>query len=164
MRFDDVFDDGQTEPAAFRVVNQPRADAVELLEDPLMLRLRNADALIGDLDGDIAAAPADTHFNSLRLVRIPNRIIDQVENGLRQRFTVDHRWRQIRVNTRLRFEAGAGHLALVALHYLSDDFGDVVLGKLVLAAAGLNSGEVQDVVDQSRQATTFAVDNTVVLV
>src|SRR5215510_870969 len=79
MRFDDVFDDSQPKPAAFRVVNQPCADAIEFLEDPLMLRLRNADALIGDLYGDIAALQADTHFNSLRLVRIPNRIIDQVE-------------------------------------------------------------------------------------
>src|SRR5215510_870970 len=68
-----------------------------------------------------------------------------------------------RLNTRLRLESGVGHLALVALQHLSDNFGDVGLGKLVLATAGLDFREVQNVVDQSRQATAFAVDDAEVL-
>src|SRR5205085_695668 len=53
MRLDDVLDDGESQPAAFHVVHQARADTVKLLEDLGAFIRRNADAIIGDADRDM---------------------------------------------------------------------------------------------------------------
>src|SRR5213078_770351 len=51
VRFDDAATDGEAEPGALTVA---RRRAVEFLEDPILLAVRQARAMVGDLDGNLA--------------------------------------------------------------------------------------------------------------
>jgi hypothetical protein len=53
---DDVLDDGQAQTGASRGPRPRRVDAVEALEDALLVLRRDAEALVRD--GDIDEAPA----------------------------------------------------------------------------------------------------------
>ena len=56
VRLDDVLHDREPEAAALDVVHQAAADAVELLEDLLLLARRDADAVVAHRDAHLVAA------------------------------------------------------------------------------------------------------------
>src|SRR5690242_15671184 len=75
VRFDDVLDQRQPEATAFGVMHQARADAIELLEDLLLFRARDANPLIDDLNRHESIAPAQAHADLLDVVGILHGVV-----------------------------------------------------------------------------------------
>src|SRR5690349_21490713 len=67
VRLDDVLDEREAQSAPLGVVHEAGADAVELLEYLLLLRARDANAVVGHFDGDKAIAAAHAHVDLLHV-------------------------------------------------------------------------------------------------
>src|SRR5581483_4295266 len=60
MCLDNVFDQCEAQASAFCIVHQTGAHAIEFLEDLFVFRARDADATVGDLDGNVSILRAHT--------------------------------------------------------------------------------------------------------
>src|SRR5581483_6785611 len=77
----DVRHDGQTEPRAFDVVNETAADAIELLEDLLLLARLDPDAVVGDRDAQRAIFHIRAHLDLLPLAGILHGVVEQIDSA-----------------------------------------------------------------------------------
>src|SRR5438067_1267887 len=75
MRLHNVFCQGKTKPAAFGVVHKTIADAVELLEYAFLLRFRDSNATVRNLDHDFFAAFRDANAQFLSIRGVLHRIV-----------------------------------------------------------------------------------------
>src|SRR5207249_991350 len=83
MHLHDVLHDRQPQTAPLDLVHQRRADAVEAVEDLLLLAPRDADAAIADRDNRRVAVARQTHRDLLRLTGVLDRVVEQVVQRLR---------------------------------------------------------------------------------
>src|SRR5256714_15658158 len=81
---DELAADVQAEAAAADAVRLRRVEAVELLEDPLVLLGRDAGSLVADRDRDRPLVRPDAHLGAAVARGVLDRILDQVVEHLAQ--------------------------------------------------------------------------------
>ena len=83
--FDEALDDRQAESRAATGADVLVVDAIETIEDPAELTLRYADAAIPheDLECTAVARPCG-HLHPNRVVRVFDRVVEQIRYGLKQ--------------------------------------------------------------------------------
>ena len=150
-------------PEPFDVVHQGVATAVKLLEDFLLLVGGDADAAILDFQLDRAVHAVQLYGDVLLIFRVFQRIVHQVKERSRDRFAVDvHRWD---VGRNVLFEAKSVLLDLEAIRIQSGmyEFTQVGLLEFVLFSSGIDSGEIQNIVDECGQAFALLADDAEIL-
>ena len=125
---------------------------VKLLEDFLLLVLRDANPAILDLQIYAAVRTVQTHADVFPVLGVLQGVVQEVEKRTRDRFAVhDYRW-NVAGNVLLEGKSILLDLKAVGLQSRMNQFGEVGFLELVFLASRLNSGEVQDVVNECRQA------------
>src|SRR5712691_2224823 len=104
VRLRDVLDERQAHPAAPAALRLTPSDAIELLEDSLGLARRNADALVGDLDGHPVALDPDRDRNMSALARVLDGIVHEIGDRLLDRLGIHERFGQIGRHRHVRSE------------------------------------------------------------
>src|SRR5713101_3234455 len=95
MRLQNVFCQSKTKPAAFGVMYQPVAYAVELLEYAFLFRLRDPDSPVFNLDRNLFAALRDANAQFLSIRGVFHPIVNQIQERLGYGFGVDQRRREM---------------------------------------------------------------------
>src|SRR2546426_6418832 len=90
----DMLHDRQTETASLDLVHQPRADAMEAVEDLLLLGARDTDAVVAHRHHQLVPLPAEPDADFLRVARVLHRVVQQVVQRLADGVLVDLRLRQ----------------------------------------------------------------------
>src|SRR5262245_3232687 len=85
----DVRHQRESEPSARDLAILRNRRTIELLEDAGLLSLRNADAMIGNLNPDVAVRGKQPQTDFTLFAGILHRISQQVENGLLQCVAID---------------------------------------------------------------------------
>src|SRR5687767_13057421 len=148
MSFDDVLDDGETKPAAFCVMNESGVDSIEFLEDLLLFRAMETDSSIGDLDRKTIPTSLGSRLYALDLSRIPDCIIEQIENCLRYRLAIDHRRRQVGFENQIYAKAFVSQLRLITPQRVHKDFSEIRFSELVFSLSGFDTREIEDVINE----------------
>src|SRR5262245_1513165 len=94
MRLDDVLDDCEAQARAFDVVDHSRADAVKLLEYPLLLVARDADSEILHRDRGETVALAEPQPDIFGAFRIFDGVVEQIGQGDQYRVVINRDGRQ----------------------------------------------------------------------
>ena len=83
VRAHDVLDDREAEPGAFALAREAIVQAVEFLEDALVLGLRNAGAVVRDGDTDVLEIGGVRHLDVRRVATVLVGVGQQVEHCVR---------------------------------------------------------------------------------
>ena len=109
MRLDDVADDGQAEAAALLLAVEAVVDAVEALEDAAVLAARDAGAVVGDRQLDVAVVGATAQVDAAVVAAVLGGVLEQVEQRLAEHGAVGEDRRQV-----ARHVGGEGDVLLQA--------------------------------------------------
>src|SRR5207248_6576139 len=79
---DELAADVQAEPGAADPADHVRIDAIELLEDPALIGIRNTKTLVADLKADVVPVRREyePHFAAVR--RILDGVVEQIDEYL----------------------------------------------------------------------------------
>src|SRR5947208_175847 len=146
-------------------MDQRIADAIELLEDFLLLARWNADAVIDHFKLDRAVIAVQLHAHILFIGRILERVVHQVQQRARNRLAVNPDPGKIVGDLLLEGEAVLFDLVSIGLERVVRQLANIGFTKIVLFLARLDAGKVKNVVDKSGQPfALFADDGVVFLV
>src|SRR5581483_5770365 len=81
---DELTADIEAEPGPADAPLHVRIEAIELLEDPPLLRRRNAEALVADREADVPVARLERERDRAAARRVLDRVLEQVREHLPQ--------------------------------------------------------------------------------
>ena len=84
MRVDDSLNDRQPQPRAAALAPARPVDHVEPLENSRNVAVRNTFAVIPHADDGVAVARVDFDLHAAVLRRVPDRVVDEVDEDLRE--------------------------------------------------------------------------------
>ncbi len=152
----------KAQAAAFGVVNQRIAHPIELLENLLLLLMRNADALVHHFQLHRAVVAIKIHADKLSVLRILERVVHQIQQRTRHGLAI-HPHRRHFVDLFFKLKTALLQLVAIGVQRVVHQFAHVGLAEVVFLAAGLDAGEIQDVVDERGQAFALFANDAVVL-
>src|ERR1051325_6809535 len=160
----DVLDEREAEAASLHVMHESCADAIEFLENLLLLLSRNAYALICDGQTYLLALLLKADDDLPCGAGILDGVVEQVHERLRDGIGVDDGGRE-RLARRFKEDREA---VLLQLNFerperLADNFGDIRALELVGLAARFDLGKIQNIIDELRQPTALGLDIFAVL-
>ena len=146
-----MLDDAQAQAGAAGVAGARRVDAVEALEDTVLLGGGDAHALVDDVDLDQAAAHPHPHAHAGVLRRVGDGVVEQVAHRGDEQVVVAVHEDVGRAADRdrdvLPLRGGAG-----AVHGLGDDVAHRDRRDLLQGARHLQAGQLDDLLHQGGQA------------
>src|SRR5689334_9265577 len=140
----------QTQPTSFRVVNQGIAHPIELLENFLLLLVRDSDSLVYHFQLYRSVIAIEIYTDKFSILRVLESVVDQVQEGTSHSLAVDAHWRYF-VNLLFELESTLFQLVAIRVERVVHQFAHVSFAKVVFLAAGFDAGEIEDVVDQASQ-------------
>ena len=158
-----VVDNGEAEARTLGTAAQFALHAVKLAEDAALFPSRDADAVVGHADLDVAAVALGPDLDALGLARILDGVGEQVLNRLFGRAFIGQHAGQRRGNVGLHQEMALRELRLHAREHARGNLAEVGWFHAVGAQPGFHAREVEDVLDQAGQLLGLAVDDAVVL-
>src|SRR5205823_344708 len=91
---DNVLHDGEAQPRATHFAGAGAIDTVEALKDARLVFQRDADAVVGDFDGDHAVGSGGRQPDFSAVTGVFDGIVDEVEEGAVQIVGVAHDLRE----------------------------------------------------------------------
>jgi len=147
------------EPAALGGVDDARLHPVELLEDPLLLALRDADPAVPDRHQHPLPLAAHRDRDRLLVRAVLDRVVQEVDEGLRHRLGVELHLRQVLRHGQLEGEAVLLDLEAVGVDHVAHHRREVGAHEPVLLPPRLDAREIEDVVDELGEAAALLVDD-----
>ena len=160
---DDFPADGQAESGALGLVGQGVADLLEALENLRLIAGGNADARVDDADDDLGTLEPGAACDRARVCEL-HRVRDQVDHDLDDAVGIcGHRW-QVALDVLVELQAFLFQQRRGGRRCAVDDVADRHRLHVPFELAGLDLGEVQDVVDELGEALALADDDLEVVV
>src|SRR5262249_15408328 len=163
VRLGDVLDQREPDP---RAADRPAAHAarpIEPLEDAVALVRRDAGSGVRDPEQHVVPASRQGHVEALAIGRVLYRVVHQVEEEEGHRVLIEaNRW-QIGLDVDIELHALAVEPVAVHVEAARQHLGEIPDLEIVGDLAALDLGEVEDVVDEVRQALALARDDLGVL-
>ena len=111
--------------------------------------MRNADAVVHYFQLHRSVVAIKIHADIFPVLRILQRVVDQVQQRARDGLAVHTQWRNF-VDLLFESETALFDLVAVGLQRVPHQFSQVGLAEVVFFASGLDAREIQNVVDQRR--------------
>src|SRR4051794_13677147 len=142
---------GDEEPEAGAATVRAACATVELAEDPLPLRLRDADSLVGHTELDRVAAAARGDGDGAARRRELDRVVEQVREDLAELVAIGLRREPAVLDVDDEAVPVPGVVVLVALHRVREQRLEVDRRELHLEIARVEPGHVEERVDDLRE-------------
>ena len=163
MRFSDVPHQRQSEATAFGVMHERIARAIKLLENFPLISSGDADAFVGNFQLYCAILAIKLHAEILLTLRILQRVIDEIHQSARDRFTIDFHRRHAIIDRFFQSKALLLDLVAIRIDRVAHEIRNVGFAEFILLAAGFDAREIKNVIDQRRQPLALFADDAIVL-
>src|SRR5580704_2982830 len=163
MRLHNVAHQGKSQSAAFGVVDQRVSHSIKFLKYLVLLFRWDADAVVHDFQLHRTVVTEKIYADELLVLRILEGVVDQVQQGPRHGLAIHPQRRHIFSDLLLEGEPVLLDLEAIGIQRVVHQFPHVSLAEVVFFASCLDPREVQDVVDQRRQAFALFANDAVIL-
>ncbi len=163
VRLGDVLDEREPDTAAAHLAPVRDAPTHEALENSLTILGRDAGALVGHADLDLAAPIADGDRNAATIGRVLEGVVDEVDDGNLDGTLVAADRRQPWLHVELDLDALPLGAQATSVHRARHHLADRPVREVVGLPPPLHLGEVEHVLDQRGQALALAHDDLQVL-